>query len=1206
MSHAENKANRLQQIEALLLTHPEGLTQAEIARRLGVNRSTILRNLVDLPAPIYEESGRYFIDRESYLINVRFSLHEAMAVHLASRLLSTRMDRQNPHAAAALRKLGLSMATLAPRISHHLEQSADTMDDSTQRQDTVYLQVLEKLTLAWAQTHKVRLWHRSELSGNIHDYILSVYFIEPYAVGQTTHVIGWSEPQGAMRTFKIERITAVELLKDTYTIPKDFDPKELLADAWGIWYKTGDPIEVVLKFGQRVAQRVGESRWHRSEQVSSLEDGSLLWRAWIAEPQEMLPWIRGWGADVEVLQPEGLRRNLIEEASRLNQVYKLFPQEDRLLLRLMLCWGKTSTKNNLDYHPAISHMLDTANVAHSLLTVPASRRWRITLARVLGTDPDTLANWLPAFIALHDIGKISASFQKQNQAQLKRMKANNFEFGRMTEIHHSMISQVCVRDELQIITAIPSEFISIWSDVYGGHHGYFQLPGSISDTRSALKRHEPVEWKELRNKAVEVISSFYPFSSIPDNLSVPNLSAAIMALTGFTILCDWLASNETYFLPSMLLPATYQPISSQIAAAAVREIGFLDPVVSAAPQSFKELFANLQSPRPLQLAIDQIPQEILKKPCLAIIEAPTGEGKTEAALALAHRIAAASGSDEFFYALPTTATSNQMYGRIDIFLQNQLGLSTKIRLIHSQANLQEESLEISLMENGEFPDHTVEEWFRPKKKALLAPFGVGTVDQAELGALNVAFNALRLMGLAGKTLILDEVHAYDTYMTTVIERLLQWLSAMGTSVILLSATLPKSRRETLLKAYGTLDISQINQSNDYPSIWVTNNTGCYHNSPPASQPDRRLQVRNLWLKDDNPVSKAKWLVDQVAGGGCICWITNTVDRAQKLYKELHSLAGDHIDQLLIHSRFPVDDRQKLEKELTRRYGPGGDRPQRGIVVGTQVLEQSLDLDFDGMVSDIAPVDLLLQRSGRLHRHDRVRPMNFKAPVLWISCQGEPANLDLKTDRMIYPEYILLKTWDVLRDKEVINLPADYRVLIQGVYDQQHPPIQAQLANALENLQKKEDYARQEARLRLLPEPDPGDSFTGPAAQLRFEDDEDSANWIAAQTRLGEASANLIPLEKLGDKVRCVGLPYLLDPNKPLPYSLQFKLANRAIRVSHKKVIAALQKGENNIPAMIVKSPLLKRYLPLWLEAGTNCFNNDVTLKLDPELGLVIE
>ncbi len=326
MSRVETKAARLGQIEALLLAHPEGLKAAEIARKLDVHRSTILRCLDDLPKHIYVDDldeERWKIDRSNYLVHLRLTLHEAMAIHLAARLLATRMDKKNPHAAAALRKVGESLALIAPRISDHLRLSADVMDDEAQRHDPKYLEVLEKLTLAWAEGQMVKVWHRGK-EERIGEYIFSPYFIEPYAVGQTTHVTGVHGLQKQRITFKLERIERIEALKESYTFPVDFAPQAQLKDAWGIWYTDTAPVQVQLKFHPRVARRVRETRWHRSETVTEQADGSLLWKATIAEPQEMLPWIRGWGADVEVIGPEDLRETLMGEARAMAEMYGLY------------------------------------------------------------------------------------------------------------------------------------------------------------------------------------------------------------------------------------------------------------------------------------------------------------------------------------------------------------------------------------------------------------------------------------------------------------------------------------------------------------------------------------------------------------------------------------------------------------------------------------------------------------------------------------------------------------------------------------------------------------------------------------------------------------------------------------------------------------------------------------------------------------------
>lgn len=327
MGKAANKAARLGQIEALLLAYPEGLRAAEIARRLEVHRSTILRCIADLPKHIYIDDldeERWKIDRSNYVVHIRLNLHEGMGVHLSTRLLANHMDKKNPHAASALRKIGDSLDKLAPQISHHLALSADVMDDESIRYDPRFLEVLETLTLAWAENRRVKVWHRGK-DNRIYEYDFAPYFIEPYAAGKTTHVLGVHGANDKRITFKMERIERIEGQREPYEIPATFDPRDYLHDTWGIWYSEDDPEEVVLKFHPRVVRRVKETTWHRNEEKLEQPDGYLIWKATIAEPQEMMPWIRGWGADVEVLEPVEVRESLMGEARALAELYGIAP-----------------------------------------------------------------------------------------------------------------------------------------------------------------------------------------------------------------------------------------------------------------------------------------------------------------------------------------------------------------------------------------------------------------------------------------------------------------------------------------------------------------------------------------------------------------------------------------------------------------------------------------------------------------------------------------------------------------------------------------------------------------------------------------------------------------------------------------------------------------------------------------------------------------
>lgn len=1211
MSRSGKKANRLLQIEALLLAHPEGLTQADIARKLQVNRSTVGRYFVDLPGHIYLDDldgNKWKVDREGYLVNVRFNLHEALAIHLATRLLATRMDRQNPHAAAALRKLGVSLERLAARISAHIKQSADVMDDAARRHDPLYMQVLEKLTRAWAEGRKVEVWHRYEPTGSVHKYKFAPYFVEPYAIGQTTHVIGWREPPGAMRTFKIERIERIELLAEPYTVPADFNPRQFLTDAWGIWYTEEEPQEVVLRFSRSVANRVRESRWHESEQLVEEADGRLLWQAQVAEPQEMLPWIRGWGADVEVLGPDHLRETVKSHVRHAANQYEIMTQATDLTTRLLRLWGKTSKYTEL-FHPALYHMFDVAHVAQQLLSSRATPRWRNVLARALDADTNTLHEWLPWFIALHDIGKISVPFQAQNTAQRARLEAEKFEFGRYSsdhkKLHHTLMGQMALKEWAK---TYPYAWRTVFLDMVSGHHGVYQ---QAERTHNQLWEtlHEPEEWQRLRQQAITVLQNCLLLNEPVEWPKPENISAAIVALNGFTILCDWLGSDEQYFMPKPDAPILeYLSISRQKAKERVESAGFFVPAISVAPATFTGLFG--WQPRPLQQAIDDIPDHLLTEPTLTIIEAPTGEGKTEAALTLAHRIAQVQGTDELYVALPTTATSNAMFKRLQEHLQERLLLPPDlVQLVHGQAFLMKDDLRITPLVNGDGDPHPALTWFEPKKKSLLAPFGVGTVDQAELAALNVRHNALRLIGLAGKVVILDEVHAYDTYMTTIIRRMLQWLAALGSSVVLLSATLPTAKRRQLAEAYTGGNVA-LEETQAYPYLLTVNGTAFHSASPPAEDESKIIYLSTLHFAEEDWRGKAAWLLQQTESGGCVCWITNTVERAQRTFEALLNIAPHDVDCLLLHARFPLADRQVIEEEILAKYGKGAtDRPPKGIVIGTQVLEQSLDIDFDLMVTDLAPIDLLLQRVGRLHRHNRSnRADAHPEPHVYVNYElDEAQQLRIGADRF-YTPFILLKTWQVIEQKKTasgyFNLPDNYRPLIEAVYDETPPEAAAPFFKEWEKRQRKETILADEAAIRLAKEPDPRRSFWKHDG-ITFHEDEESAAWMVAQTRYQERETiTVIPMEKIGeDNGRYPHTTQSIALTQPANRQVQLDLLQRSVRISRPEIVKVLKAVEK--PALFTESALLKRCYPLWLE-NDSVQIEDLVVRLEPRLGILIQ
>lgn len=623
MSRAENKTQRLLQMEALLLSHPEGLTQSEIARHLGVDRSVIHRNLYDFGKlyPVIEhEDGRVSLDRSSYLVKVAFTLHEAMGVHLASRLLATRMDKHNPHAASALRKLGIALEKLAPRISTHVKQSADVMDEADQRQDPRYLEVLEKLTLAWAELKKVRVWHRSEKTGRVFEYVISPYFIEPYAVGQTTHVIGRDENSGKMRTLKVERIERAEILqKELYQIPAEFDPRDLLSDAWGIWYTENEPVEVVLKFHRNVAQRLKETRWHRSEEETELPDGSILWKAKVAEPQEMVPWIRAWGADCEVLEPKVLREALTREAQSLAELYRVVEEQ----LKKIVYYGHSrKDKPKSEWQPLIEHLTNTAD-----------------LAEKFGSDAG-ISELARTAALLHDIGKYSKEFQKRLD-------------GSGQKVDHATAGAKEIRN---LFNKTQKYFADMLAYCIAGHHTGLPDYGDSTDVDGAGTLLARVEKKPLKDYSAYKTEIDTNALALPAHVKLrpdkkqPGFSFAFLTRMIFSALVDAdFQETQAYMKDDLTLRGGHESIEQLCEKFNTYLHKFDNP----------ENEINKKRTETLKACITQADS----KQGFFKLTIPTGGGKTESSMAFALNHAVKHGLKRVIYVIPFTSIIEQNAGK---------------------------------------------------------------------------------------------------------------------------------------------------------------------------------------------------------------------------------------------------------------------------------------------------------------------------------------------------------------------------------------------------------------------------------------------------------------------------------------------------------------------------------------------------------------
>ncbi len=439
----------------------------------------------------------------------------------------------------------------------------------------------------------------------------------------------------------------------------------------------------------------------------------------------------------------------------------------------------------------------------------------------------------------------------------------------------------------------------------------------------------------------------------------------------------------------------------------------------------------------------------LEKPYMAIVESPTGTGKTEAcaySYAL-RRNQGLIGTGGLYVGLPTMATTNAMFLRIKSFLQRLYQDSpTSFHLAQSESFMNEDfKTLLARGRTGNGSDETVlaYDWFNGRKRALLARNAVGTVDQIMLASMLTKHQFVRMLGLFDKTVVIDEIHAYDSYMSSIICDLLSWLHAIGTPVVLLSATLPVQMKLDLISAYsGNTQYEKMDLLAG-PNITVCTDE-LIQSEPIPDIPGKPVFLRLIHscITDDEFYNQiTDLLLTEVEKGGCIGCILNTVSDAQNVAERVRDTIDPSIPVLLAHSRFTREDRHAWEQDLSNLLGPkSSDRPERAVIIGTQVLEQSLDIDFDFLISDLAPIDLLIQRAGRLHRHTRERN-SHATPVMAILIPEEATFRFRSGPSAVYLPAVLAKSLQALKTcGDSIELPGDDSSLLAMVYDEEERTI----------------------------------------------------------------------------------------------------------------------------------------------------------------------
>jgi CRISPR-associated endonuclease/helicase Cas3 len=752
-------------------------------------------------------------------------------------------------------------------------------------------------------------------------------------------------------------------------------------------------------------------------------------------------------------------------------------------------WAKTTADDQAGaaYKPVAHHLLDVAACALRFLQLNPGRLARE--ARLTGLPPEQHALLCAFYAALHDLGKISRAFQKKAPALWpEEVLGEMFEREADGPLHWEATALLLyaykVRGALsKIVPASAWEVDTIAA--IAGHHGkapedeYLNAKDWCAESANGIKATCVGIAAELAGD----IAALFPLE-LPAHWSPARESNFSFCLNGLITLADWVGSDSAYFefeAPDMPL-ADYWQLALERADAALAAKGLIG-IETVSKPALAALSPNAATPRPMQKQADELSLDENQR--IVLMEDGTGSGKTEAALLLAARMMAAKLGEGIFVALPTMATANAMHARLETALaglfQTEGARPATLVLAHGKAVLSN-ALDSLIAPDTDQNDHSVSNHFNAwigdsRKKAFFADAGAGTIDQAFLSVLPKKHLTMRQYALAGRILIIDEAHACDAYMGEELKTLVEMHARLGGSVIILSATLGQKMRAGLVLAFATG--SGLSESNGaHNTLAASMCSGAYplltHYSKAAgveeiaveSQPDL---ARTVTLARTGSRQEAVALAIHAARqGACVAIICNAVDPAIDTLEMLREAGHDPAKLTLFHARFAFGDRIEIEKKVLGLFGRNATPDIRGgqILVATQVVEQSLDLDFDVMISDLAPVDLLVQRAGRLWRHKREhRPMD--APVLHVLSADhtdvrQPEWLKETLGNASYTYKLPGVMWRTARDlfsKGTLETPHDLRRLIEAAYQENSDDLPEILVNG-HKTSAGEEYGKQ--------------------------------------------------------------------------------------------------------------------------------------------------
>ncbi len=1038
-----------------LANAPGGISRGEIVEKYQISASAAHKYIgivEDMGIPIYREGQKYHV-HEDYFVNLKLTSEEGEFLFLALERALTTHTAQSPIVRSLINKLSYRL---------HPHQAGELQERFRYKQSHVdTARAFTTLAQAKRQRREVLVDYHPPNRSEPSRWRIRPYRFVSNPLSDGFYVLCEGSHNGEAYislSLKLDRIQDVYLCDEGFEIIDQARFQSHFGQAWGVWSSEGEPVQVVLRFEPRHYDRLLESIWHPTQRIHIDANDYVVFSVKVAAPQEMVPWIRSWGSGVVVEEPPELRQRLMRGVLRQARQYGLGLEaganQHSLVYRL---WAKRQPRGKpkaetTQIHLLLYHLLDVAAVAECMCDLALGQGQKDWLQKLLGLDASSARQQMALLAGLHDIGKAAPGFQKKARDQYDALCQADVRLRdkRKLDDDHGILSAVILKRWLRS-KGIDAMSAGQLAAVIGGHHGDWITTDEINKaTVSAGK----APWQELQDEICRELEAVLgaPEIALPEAAQDFNAFAAVVS--GFVSVCDWIGSDSTFF-PFEERPVDlgeYLEHSRERAQEAISELGFVGWQPDQREPDFKSVFAF--APNDLQSAGIAALGPLQQTPRLVLVEYPTGGGKTELALHVADLLINRHNLSGSYIAMPTQATSNQMFDRFVKYLETRYpNDNVNLHLVHGGAEQQllYQQMKTRPQREGDESGVTAEDWFQTRKRALLASHGVGTIDQAMLSVLQARHHFIRQYGLSQKVVIFDEIHSYDSYMNVIIERLLGWLQALETPMILLSATLARESRRALLQAVGATHFNSALET-PYPRLTVVAQDGSVEAYPLPQPEARSIAIEAIAGDDDSLLDAILPLYEQ---GGCIATVCNTVDESIALARFLRGANGIEADDVwLFHARFPPAWRSDIEDRVLGAFGKDAEaRPERAILVSTQIIEQSLDLDFDLMVSRTAPIDLLIQRVGRLHRHEgRYRPPLLGQPtLLWRQPDiGEDGLPSFSVDEVIYQRFFLLKTWLKLRDMPALRTPDDVDALMDFVYsgDVEVDGIGEQYADAL--------------------------------------------------------------------------------------------------------------------------------------------------------------